>query len=208
MENNTILEHLAEEVLERFVLQQSCESEIETVETHFLACENCVERLEQVELYISATKLALQQLHTEQVARSVAKRKARGFAWFSVPRLSIVGSFAMVIIALSVAPRVYREKNPAVNVELTTYRGLESPVLPKDRNLHVRLNAKGLDGTLTVVKLVNGDGFELWKQQAAIRDNIVTIEVPQIHSTGDYLFRLYAPGNSAESVREFSVDVE
>jgi hypothetical protein len=208
MENNTILEHPVEEVLERFVLRQSCESEIETVETHFLACESCVDRLEQVELYVASAKLALQQLHHEQVARSVAKHNAKRISWFSAPRFAIAGACAMVAIALSVTPAIYRDKSPAVNVELTTYRGLESPVLPRDRALHVRLNAKGLDGTLTVVKLVNGDGFELWKQEAAIRDNVVTIEVPQIHSTGDYLFRLYAPDNRAESIREFSVNVE
>jgi hypothetical protein len=207
MENNTIVEHLAEEVLERFVLQQSCESEIETVETHFLGCESCVERLEQVELYISATKLALQELHVERVAKAAAAKPAR-LSWFSVPRLSIAGAFAMVAIALSIAPRIAREKYPAVDVELTTYRGLESPVLPKDRNLHVRLNANGLGGAQTVVTLVDGDGSELWRREAAIRNHAVTIDVPQIHTTGNYLFRLYATNDAADAVREFSIDVE
>jgi hypothetical protein len=207
MRHNTMLEHPAEEALERFVLHQSSEDEIEAVETHFMACESCIERLEEVELQISATKLALQQLHLERVAESVAKTKARPH-WFSIPGLSIAGALATLAIALSVVPAIHREKSAAVDIELTAYRGLESPVLPKDHNLHVRLNANGLEINPAKVTLVNSDGIELWNGQAEIRDHFATVYVPQIHSTGAHFFRICAPGQNSDPVREFSVDVE
>ena len=56
------LEHPTEEALERFLLHQSQEAEIEIVETHILACESCVERLEVLETHIAATKIALAEL--------------------------------------------------------------------------------------------------------------------------------------------------
>lgn len=207
MRYNTMLEHPAEEALERFVLHQSSDDEIEAVETHFLACESCLDRLEQVELHISVTKLALQQLHLERVAESVAKQKVKP-RWFSVPGLSIAGALATLAIALSVVPGIHREKSASVDIELTAYRGLESPVLPKNHNLHVHLNANGLEINPARVTLVNSDGIELWNGQAPIRDHFVTVFVPQIHSTGAHFFRIYAPGQNSDPVREFAVDIE
>jgi anti-sigma factor RsiW len=209
MQNTSLLEHPAEEALERYLLNQSSESELEVVETHFMACNNCVARLEQLELQISATKLALQQVHLEKVAKSFARQEARRSGWFSVPKLSLAGGLAMMAVALSVLPSMHHESKPAVNVQLTAYRGLESRVLPKDRALHITLNASGLAGNLASVTLVDSNGVEIWKTAAApIRDNVVTIDVPQVHSTGTHFFRLYEPGQVSDQLREFSVIIE
>jgi anti-sigma factor RsiW len=209
MQNTSLLEHPAEEALERYLLHQSSESELETVETHFMACENCVARLEQVDLQIAATKLALQQIHLEKVAKSFAKQEARRNSWLSVPKLSLAGGLAMAALTLSVLPGIHRESKPAVDVQLTAYRGLESRVLPKDRALHVTLNASGLAGNLASVTLVDSNGVEIWKDAAApIQNNLVTVSVPQIHSNGTYFFRLYQPGQYTDQLREFSVIIE
>lgn len=209
MQNTSLLEHPAEEALERYLLHQSSESELETVETHFMACDNCVARLEQVEFQISATKLALQQLHLEKVAKSFARQEARRNSWLSVPKLSLAGGLAMVAVALSVLPGLHHDAKPAVDVQLTAYRGVESRVVPKDRALHLTLNASGLAGDLASVTLVDSNGVEIWKDTAApIRNNLVTVNVPQIHSTGTHFFRLYQPGQLSDQLREFSVIIE
>ncbi len=210
MQNTSLLEHPLVDALERYLLRQSPESESEIVETHFIACESCVIRLERVELEIAAVKLALREFHLESVERSFAKQSARRNSWFSLPRLSFAGALAMVAIALSVVPGTLRRDNRApVNIQLTAYRGLESRVLPKDRALHVTLNAIGLNGSLASVTLVDGNGNEVWKNAAApIRNNIVAVNIPQIHSAGTHFFRLYAPGKTSDQLREFSVIIQ
>ena len=57
-----LFEHPSEETLERFLLHQSQQAEIEAVETHILACPSCVARLEIMETHIAATKIALGEL--------------------------------------------------------------------------------------------------------------------------------------------------
>lgn len=209
MQNTSFLEHPAEEALERYIMKQSSESELESVETHFMACENCVARLEEVELHVSATKLALQEIHLEKVAKSYAKHQTRQNSWFSLPRLSFAGGIAMVAVALSILPSIQRDSKPAVNVQLTAYRGLEGRVLPKDRALHLSLNASGLPGPRASVTLVDSNGVEIWTNPSApIRDNVVTVDVPRIHSTGTHFFRLYQPGQLTDQLREFSVIIE
>jgi anti-sigma factor RsiW len=208
MQTTSFLEHPAEEALERYVLHQSPEAELETVETHIMACENCVERLEQVELQISATKLALQQLHLEKVAKSYAAQQTRRRGWLSMPKLSLAGGLAMVALAFSVLPGLHDRMKPAVNVQLTAYRGVESRILPKDRTLHLTLNASGLTGALASVTLVDSNGVEVWKTAAPIRENVVTVDVPQIHATGTHFFRLYQSGQDSDQLREFSVIIE
>jgi anti-sigma factor RsiW len=208
MKNTSWYEHPPELALERYILHQSSESELETVETHFLACENCVARFEQLELQISATKLALQELHLEKVARSFAKHEKRTSS-FSVRKLSLAGGIAMVAVALSVLPGIHRDTQPAINVQLTAYRGVERQVLPKDRALHLTLNASGLTGSLASVTLVDSHGVRIWNNDAAaIRNNLVTVDVPQVHSTGAHFFRLYQPGQVNDQLSEFSVIIE
>ena len=211
MQNTILFGHPAEEALERYLLNQSPESELENVETHFMACENCVSKLEELELHISATKLALQELHIEKVAKSYAKQQAPRSNWLSVPKLSLAGGLAMLAVALSVVPGMHRTaaKQPAVDVQLTAYRGLESRVLPKDRTLRLTLNASGLTGKIATVTLVDSNGIEIWKDAAApIRDNVVTVNVPAISSPGTHFFRLYQPGQLSDQLREFSIIIE
>lgn len=54
--------HPTEEAMERFLLHQSREGELESLESHILGCEGCVDRLERMEPEIVETKLALKQM--------------------------------------------------------------------------------------------------------------------------------------------------
>ena len=61
------LDHPAEQVLERFLLNHCSQNELCEVETHILHCEGCVARLELLELQITAFKLCLQMMLNRQL---------------------------------------------------------------------------------------------------------------------------------------------
>jgi hypothetical protein len=206
---NTYLEHPAEDVLERFLLHQSNEEETEVVETHFLACESCVTRLENLEMQIAAIKLALQEVHKEQVAKAVARERATWRNWFTVPRLSMVGAVAALALGVFLAPQFTGRSTPVAQISLVAYRGLETPTVPKDHQLHVHLNATDLNRTSVQVELVDDRGSQLWKATAPVHQDEIDVNVPQISETGTHFFRIYAPGSGGdeELLREFAFQV-
>src|SRR5579884_1432714 len=182
------LDHPAEDALERFLLQQCHEEELEAVETHILACESCITRLEDLELQITATKLALQELESERIAREAAKQQHFWKSWFTIPTLSWAAGAACLALALLAAPRFV----PA-NVNLSAYRGLESPTVPEGRPLDLHLNATDLAEGRVGVELVDGDGSELWKGTTEIKHDQAEVKVPKITESGAHFLRLYAP---------------
>lgn len=209
MRPKNLVHHPAEEALERYLLHQSSDTEVEAVETHIMACENCVAQLEQLDFQICVTKLALQELHQERVARSYSKEQAQPKRWWSLAGLPVAGALAMAAaVVLSVLPHAHRNVAPVANIQLTAYRGLESKVLPKDCPLHITLNSEGLTGDTARVTMVDSDGVEIWNHVASIRNNVVALDVPGIHSTGTHFLRLYAPGHTEDPLREFSVTVQ
>ncbi len=208
---NTYLEHPAEDVLERFLLHQSDERELETVETHVLACESCVTRLENLELQIAAIKVALQNLHQEKVAKAVARQQTAGWrSWLTMPRLSMAGAVAVLALGIGVIPQFINQNAPVAQVSLVAYRGLETPVVPKDHKLHVHLNANDLTDKAVRIELVDEQGKALWKGTAAVRQDEVEVNVPKISETGTHFFRLYAQnsGGPDELLREFAFQVK
>jgi hypothetical protein len=60
------IDHLAEEVIERFLLNHSPENELCEVETHLLHCPDCVEHVELVEIEIAVFKHCLQKMRDRQ----------------------------------------------------------------------------------------------------------------------------------------------
>jgi hypothetical protein len=63
-----------EEALERFLLHQSRDEELEVLESHILACESCVTRLEDLEVWLAVTKLALNAALSRAVVFVKAER--------------------------------------------------------------------------------------------------------------------------------------
>jgi anti-sigma factor RsiW len=205
---NTYLEHPAEEILERFLLHNSGEEELDTVETHILSCESCVTRLETLETQIAATKLALQNIHQQEVAKAVAKQQAPSRKWFTLPRLSMTGAVAALALGIGIAPQFTRHNAPVAQVSLLSYRGL-TPNVPRDHQLRVHLNAKHLNENNVTVQLVNDHGSQLWKTTAAVKQDEIEVNVPQISEAGTRFFRIYAPSTNGEGelLREFAFNV-
>ena len=207
---NSYLEHPAEEVLERFLLQHSDEEELDTVETHILTCESCVTRLESLETQIAAMKLALQDIHQQEVAKAFAKQQRASRGWFSLPRLSMAGAVAALALGIGIAPQFMTHNSPVAQVSLVAYRGLETPTVPRDHQLQVHLNANDLNQENVTVQLVDERGSQLWKTAAAVKQNEIDVEVPQIKVAGTHFFRIYAPSKDGEGelLREFAFNVK
>lgn len=208
---STYFDHPAEDTLERFLLNQSEESELETIETHIMACESCVTKLEALELQIAATKLALQEIHMEKVAKAVQKEQAPLRSWFTLPRLSLAGSAAALALGLAIAPQFISHQSSVEQVSLVAYRGMETPTIPKNHPLQVHLGANDLNENSVRVQLVDEGGSELWHGNAAVHKDQIEVSVPAISATGAHFFRIYAPQQkSAEGqlLREFAFQVK
>lgn len=197
--NDSYRDHPGEEALERFLLRQCSEDELEHVETHILACESCVAALEALELDIAATKMALQGLEVTPPRKQMAKAASPWKNWFTMPRFSLAGGAAVLAcgaIFLSV-PR---------DVALTAYRGTETAIVSEWRPLQMHLNAAGLGEGPVQVELVDRMGAQLWKGEAAIRRDSVDVDLPRIKQSGTHFLRLYDP--QGELLREFAFQVK
>ena len=197
------LEHPNEEALERFLLHQSQEPELETVEAHILACEWCVGKLEILETQIAAMKIAVEQLERE-AQRGESRARSRSWkSWFGIGGLSFAGAAACVALTLGLFM-------PA-QVNLSAYRGAETTFVPEWRPLSVHLNATDLASGPVAVQLVNNQGAEIWKGSGTVSNEHVDVQMPRITRTGNYFLRLYEPpagGTPGDLLREFAFQVK
>jgi hypothetical protein len=197
--NDSYRDHPGEEALERFLLHQCSEDELEVVETHVLACESCVSQLEALELDIAATQIALRNLEVTPPRKQMAKAAGTWRNWFTIPRLSLAGGFAALAcgaILLSV-PR---------EVALTAYRGAETAIVSEWRPLHMHLNAADLSAGPVQVELVDRMGSPLWTGASAVRHDTVDVNLPRIKQSGTHFLRLYTP--RGELLREYAFQVK
>ena len=197
-------EHPTEDALERFLLHQLEESELEVLETHILACHACVERLEGLETQIAVTKSALGELQREARTSETAKASGGWRRWFSVPVLSWAAA-ATAAVALCVAAFL-----PA-QVSLSAYRGTESTVAPQWRPLSVHLNANDVANGRVAVELVDAAGAQMWTGAAQVNHEQVEVHLPRIYKAGSYFVRLYEAGATSgqgDLLREFPLRVK
>jgi anti-sigma factor RsiW len=208
---NTNPAHPSEEELERFVLHQCQEQELEQVETHILACESCVTRLEDLEIQIRATKLALRNMQAEQRTKAAATEKRPWKAWLTIPKLSIAGGLAAVALGVIAVPALLQRNADLVQVSLSAYRGYERSVVPQNRRLRVHLNAGDLADGTALAAVVDSSAAEIWKGRTVIHNEQAELDMPPIMGKGAYLLRLYAPAGSGlepNLLREFAFQVK
>lgn len=205
-------EHPSEETLERFLLHQSSEDEIEGVETHILACHSCVTRLEELEIHIAATKMALADLHQKAVAKNYAaetahrESKSRWFGWLNAKSLSFAGAAAALALTLTIAPRY-----STVEKDMSAFRGAEVNTIPVGRTVLLHLNARDLPQNPVSVEVVNAEGEEIWNSPSKVSGQTVDAKLPPIEAKGNYFLRIYSANNKqdrGELLREFSFNVQ
>ncbi len=204
--NEPYRDHPSEDALERFLLNQSDEEELEIVETHIMACESCVTRLESLELNIAATKLAIKNKLAEQEVRVVqpvaAKSRTSWFAWLTMPRLSFAGAglaaCALALTFISV-PR---------DVTLVAERGNETTAVSEYVPLHLHLQARDMDPGPVTVEMVDQAGKQVWQTESAVKDQLIDVKAPRLTASGSYFIRVYTPtaGDAIGNlIREYSI---
>ena len=201
------LEHPTDESLEKFLMHQMREEELETMETHILACNSCVSRLEDLEIQLAAMKLALAELHNQTVAKSFAQEKKSRWARLKLPTLSFAGAGATLALALAILPGL-----STVEMNVNAVRGSEVTSIPAGRPLLLHLNAKDLPEEPVSLEVVDSEGNEIWKGTGQIAHETVDTKLSKLTTKGNYLLRLYGPGSAKSSqgdlLREFSFRVE
>jgi hypothetical protein len=207
---NTYLEHPSEEMLERYVLHHSNETELDTVETHVLACENCVARLEDLESYVSVMREANRQLQSERAQQPV-KQSVRTtlLNWLTPQRMVLVGAAAVLAVTVSVGP-LYRSSNhdaTPVSASLSAWRGAEAHTLPANHPLNVRLNASALAEHQVWAELVDSSGHQLWHGATPIARDSAVVKLPALAASRNYFLRLYTAEDNGKGpgdlLREF-----
>jgi hypothetical protein len=203
------VEHPTEETLERFLMHQMQEEDLESMETHILACDSCVARLEEMEIQLTATKMALAELHKETVAENYAKQSHSRWSWLKSHSWSLAGATAALALAMAIVPRFAGVSS--FETEVSAYRGSETTTIPAGRPLFLHLNAKDLPAEPVRVEVVNAEGNLVWQGKDAINHDKVDAKLPEIKTKGNYLLRLYAAGQNGapgDLLREFSFDVK
>jgi hypothetical protein len=199
------LEHPTEEALERFLLHQSDQEELDLVETHVLACDACVARLEELETQISDIKVAAQEWQRDpRRERSREKRSWR--SWFTIPTLSWAGACAALLLGIAAIPLFVPK-----DVKLTAYRDNQVSEVPEWRPVRVQLNAQDLPEGPVGAQLLTWNGSEVWSGTSAVRHDQVEVELPRLKRSGNYFLRLYAlePDHTrGDLLREFPFQVK
>lgn len=208
---NTYLEHPSEEMLERYILHQSSERELDTIETHVLACENCVTRLEDLESYIAVFRQASRELQLERAEQPIRESLTnRLLSWLTPQHMGLMGAAAALAVVVSVAPLYnsnHRDATP-IHADLSAWRGAETLTLASNRPLDVRLNASDLQVGQLWAELVDSRGSQLWKGATSVHDEFAEVTLPALPRSQSYFLRLYATGNNGRGtgdlLREFS----
>jgi hypothetical protein len=198
------LEHPSEDDLERFILNMTSESELETLEGHVMSCEHCVEQLEALQIRVAATRLALQNLEAKAASEKSVEPARSWRGWFTIPRLSsaAAGALAFAGAILCSIPS---------NVSITAFRGTETTIVSEWRPLRMHLNADGLNPGAVAVELVDNNGSIIWKGPAAVRQDKVDVDLPRLTKSGPHFLRLYSvqqAGSDGELLREFSLEAK
>ena len=199
------LDHPSEDALERYLLNTATETELETIETHFLACDACVTRLEALTEEVTVMKTALASLEAEP--KKAPKTSAPFWRnWFSIPNLSLAGAAAALILAVMSAPSFI-----PTNVDLSAHRGSSVVVVPEDRPLALNLQGLDLGSGLRTVEVVNGTGQPVWNGTTKALNNEAHFSIPRLKEKGIYFIRFYAPAQAdsdRQLLQEFQVEAK
>lgn len=199
--------HVAEDVLEKYVMNHLTEPEGAAVEEHLLACPFCQAQTEATGAFVITVKAALREPLRKPAARA-ARIGTSGamLSWFSAPVIAMAS--LGLTIGTYLAPSQVRSGRPPVEVRLSAMRGADF-ALPHVRaasRLILSLDARDLpDDESYDVRIVNAAGAEVWRGVPERRGGMVQAAPPNPLTAGHYWIRLSHRG---ELVREYGVAVE
>lgn len=203
------IEHITEEQLEKYNLQQLAEPAAEVVEEHLLVCEHCRAQLAELELFTKTFRAVAPVLARED---ALAERGGLG-EWFRrqfqnpLPALAFG---ALAAMALLVGPMAWRERSaqgPAAMVQLEAVRANAFPEAPAGRPLRFALELTGLAPSPSFrAEITSDNGQPLSTQIITPAGPAARLELAEGLRAGRYWLRLYGREDK-EPVREFGFTV-
>lgn len=196
--------HVADDVLEQYLLKRLAEEELASVEEHLLVCMDCQVQAEQTEEFILVTKAAIRSGKGKVPGR--AMHAGAGFlqSWLTVPAFAAMAVAVAAAVFLPV-PRGGGNMAPT-EVTLHTMRGPD--VIPHVRaggSLLLDLDVTGLPAGEYGVRLVNSSGTEMWSGASHPAGTNIRARVGVKLGAGRYWVRLTRGG---ESVREYGLQID
>ncbi len=194
--------HLADDLLERYVMHRLPEMEVESVEEHLLACPACQNQTVETENYVFAAKAALREVARKPAARAFWVRSSSLLhSWLTVPLCA--AAVAALALAIAVPLRRGDAGRSVSEVHLVAMRGAAAATQARaGSGLILNLDAGDLapDG----VRIVNSAGQEVWKGTPRRSAHEVRAVVAGRLEPGQYWVRLTRGG---ELLREYGLKI-
>jgi len=200
-------QHVTEDQLEKYMLQQVSEPASAAVEEHLLVCHQCQEQLEKLEIFTSTIRSVAPVLDRED--RLAAVRPGLGqrfFDWIRSP-LPALAFGAAALLAVVLVPMSYRAGapgGPPVTLELQAIRAASFPEAPAGRPLLLRIELAGLTPAASYRAELASDSGDvlLTRSLPAVEPPLALLPVEKTLPVGRYWLRLYGTDH-AEPIREF-----
>jgi len=199
--------HVADDVLEKYVMNTLSEQDVGPVEEHLLVCPACQDRVLETEEFIQVTKAALRDSQRRPAVRAARASGHDGIlhSWFTLPLLSAV--VAAVVLGF-VLPRHSVIPQTAPNeVRLFAMRGSDSLVHAQaGEPLTVNLEASELSPAVRYrVTVVDSAGKQVWTGMAGQIGRDIRISLDPAPHPGRYWFRVYRDN---DLVREYGLELQ
>jgi len=194
------MQHISEELLERYSLQQLSDDQLEPVEEHLLVCELCQKHLTQVDNYVAAMKIAARQITADLPLPAVSRRPLQ---W----ALSLSGGAllaTLLVFAFLGRPVSTLQSEVTLTATRGTVPGAMTQV-PAHTFLLVKAGVTDDAGGPLTLQLVNEQGNTLWHGTAVAQQGNITARVSQRLDAGLYWFRVY---EGDELLREYGLRVK
>ena len=189
--------HVADDVLEMYLMKSLPEDDIASVEEHLLICSACQDQVEETETFIHAARVALLDRGRKPAARALHVR-----GWIVVP------VFAAVLVAITAGLLIPRQHSPSAlplsEVHLFAMRGTPVAHLRAGGGVILNLDATELPAGEYTVRVVDSGGREVWTG-AGVSGNPLRVTVGRPLPAGQYWVRVL---QGADLKREYGLKLE
>jgi len=185
------MNHISEELFERYSMQQLSEEQMAPLEEHLLVCSLCQQRLNEVDEYIGAMKIAAQEISDKKTSvRELHAVPRRPLQW----ALPLTGGTLVTALLLF----LYIGRSPGAppsEIALTATRGVSPNTAIKARaHTALKITAEAQDiapGSRLRLELADSDGKIVWRGAGEIERGHIAAQVKPPLDAGLYWFRVY-----------------
>ena len=197
--------HVADDVLEKYLLHRLPEAELASVEEHLLVCPQCQTQAEEMEEFILATQAALREDRKKPAGRALHAASGVLHSWLAIPVFGAL--IAAVTAAVFLPGRTAGTNSTPTEARLYAMRGPETTSihLTDGRGLVLDVDATGLprDGEYEIT-VVDSHGGAVWTGVPRFTGDHMRALVTGRLRSGHYWVRLVRGG---KSVREFGLEI-